>query len=205
MPRGKGGRVARTGILDHRHHRRARHRHPGEPDRVLVLAPTRVPGRCGRRAPGGPRANDGGARSPARELRAGAFARPDGGLRHLGRDPARADAAVHDPPSHRGADRAAPARRLTRTIPTGARAAAAVTVRAIPSGCPTRSPPRWPACHPWAGNALSSRLMTSASAAETFDPSPRNPPLAPATARARSSSPAFSTATAARSICSHRP
>ena len=33
-----------------------------------------------------------------RELRAGTVARPDGGLRYLGRDPARADAAVHDPP-----------------------------------------------------------------------------------------------------------
>jgi heat shock protein HtpX len=79
---------------------------------------------AGGAAPGRPRANDRGARSPAPELRAGAFARPDGSLRYLGRDPARADAAVHDPPPHRGADRKAPARGLTCTIPTATRGSA---------------------------------------------------------------------------------
>jgi len=53
---------------------------------------------------------------------------------------ARADAAVHDPPAHRGADRAAAARGLTRTVLTGARDSAAVTVRAIPRAGPIGMP-----------------------------------------------------------------
>ena len=83
-------------------------RHPRQPDRHVVLAPPRVPRRRRWREARRCEQHDRGARAPEDGLRPHAAARPDVGLRHLGRQRLGPAPAVHDAPAARRADRGSP-------------------------------------------------------------------------------------------------